>query len=138
MKWRCISQGHWETHDGRFTIKPSGYQWARQRTDKYDYFVLTEVATNRQEHGNSIAAAKLKAESIVKESANATVSEIEREKGVRRALLLEQFIHERANRIESEGLRYICKNPDEAGSVLAYPFDSVRTSASKVFLDGES
>jgi hypothetical protein len=137
VKWKHLGDSKWASVDGRFTIEPVGYQWERKRSGKYDYFLLTEVPTDRKEHGNSTATMKRKAEAITKESANVAIQESERERSVRRAALLEQLVHKRADRIEPEGLRDTCKNPDEEGSVLAYPFDSVRTSASEVFMDGE-
>ena len=137
MKWNYLGDSKWASVDGRFTIEPVGYKWGRKRSEKYDYFLLTEVPTGRKEHGNTTAMMKRKAGAITKENANAAIQESERERSVRRACLLEQLVHKRADRIEPEGLRDTCKNPDEAGSVLAYPFDSVRTSASKILMDGE-
>ena len=138
MKWKYLGDSKWATDDGRFIIEPVGYKWDRKRTGKYDYFLLTEVPTGRKEHGVTTAVMKQKAKSISKENANAAIQESERERSVRRACLLEQLIHKRADRIEPEGLRDTCENTDKEGSVLAYPFDSVRTSASEVFLDRES
>ena len=98
MKWKYLGDSRWATDDGRFTIEPVGYQWDRKRNDKNDYFLLTEVPTGRKEHGNSTAAMKRKAKSILGEANHAAIQESERKGRVCGALLLEQFIRERPDR----------------------------------------